>query len=220
LPSGTVILGVVDPGVGTDRRAIAFRTSEFICVGPDNGLFSYLLDPQAIETAVEISNPDYSSGMSSRTFHGRDIFAPAAAHLATGVPLSALGSNLDKLVELAQPVLEIVSQELIRGEVLYADHFGNLVTSIGKLSTQGSHLHLSPWIGSFAPIEFSSQYPLVSLPDGTTITLAGSFGDVPLDALTAYIGSAGLLEIAVNQGSASERTGLTRGHPIKLRLQG
>jgi hypothetical protein len=220
LPPGTVLLGVVDPGVGTARKAIAFRASNFICVGPDNGLFSYLFDRQSIDTAFEINNPEYSSGLSSTTFHGRDIFAPAAAHLATGVALRKLGPKVDRLVQLPHPVLEVIRQDLIQGEVLHADHFGNLVTSIGMLSGQHSHLRLNPWMKKTGPIEFADTDPVVLLPDGTRIPLTEAFGDVPPDSLTAYIGSAGLLEIAVHGGSASERTGLTRGQPIELRLRG
>jgi S-adenosylmethionine hydrolase len=217
LPSGTVILGVVDPGVGTERKAIAFRNDKFTCVGPDNGLFGYLLDEKALISAVELSNKEYQMKQASMTFHGRDIFAPAAAYLATGVPLTEFGPHIEALIRLPQPALKIEDGGVIRGEILYSDRFGNLVTSIGKLSRHGSILVCDPWIGENKLREIKTPDPSISLPDGSEIKLMKAFGDVPEGSLTAYIGSSGLLEIAVNSGSASESTGLQRGDHIELK---
>lgn len=220
LPSETVILGVVDPGVGTERKAIAFRNEQFTCVGPDNGLFSYLVDEQALNSVVELSNTEYQWGQASTTFHGRDIFAPAAAYLAAGVPLTEFGSHMEELIRLPQPVLQIEGGRLIRGEILYSDRFGNLVTSIGKLAQHGSILVCDPWIGDEKSHDIDTSDPTVSLPDGSEIKLMKAFGEVPEGSLTAYIGSSGLMEIAVNGGSASEITGLKRGQYIELKPQG
>jgi len=220
LPADTVILAVVDPGVGTDRKAIAFQNSNFTCVGPDNGLFTFLLDQQALESAVELTNPDYRSGFSSTTFHGRDIFAPAAAHIANGVALHELGDAVEQPVRLPSPRLEVDRPNSIRGEILYADRFGNLVTSIGVLAYQGSMFSLKPWVEGVDPLEVAEPDPAVALPDSTLLRLTNTFRDVPDGSLTAYIGSSGLLEIALNGGNASEHTGLQRGQTIELKLQG
>lgn len=220
LPVDTVILAVVDPGVGTNRRAIAFRNEKFTCVGPDNGLFTYLLDQKALDSVVELANPDYYSGFSSTTFHGRDIFAPAAAHLARGVALHEFGPQVDEPMRLPVPRLTMEEPDSVQGEVLYADRFGNLVTSIGVLAYSDAALLLEPWIEDAQSLEMTGTKPIVALPDGTLLRLSDAFGDVPEGTLTAYIGSAGLLEIAVNGGDASSATGLRRGEAIQLRLRG
>lgn len=220
LPAGTLILGVIDPGVGTDRKAIALRGSGFICIGPDNGLFSYLIDAESVHSAVELSNPRYHLDHSSTTFHGRDIFAPAAAHIANGVPLPELGPALDTLVTLPQPSLQVTEGHSIQGEILYADRFGNLVTSIGVLSRENTSLCFRPWIGATASFKLDDADPRVLLPDGSPAPFVEAFGAVTEGSLIAYIGSSGLLEIAVNSGSASEQTGFRRGQPVELKLKG
>ncbi len=130
-PPDTVHLAVVDPGVGTERRPIAVRTGRGTFVGPDNGLFSFVLAEMETWTAVELREPAYRLPLVSTTFHGRDIFAPAAAHLASGVPVEALGPVVNNLATLPLPRLEI-GESSLEGEILYADRFGNLVTSIGR----------------------------------------------------------------------------------------
>ena len=220
LPPGTVVLAVVDPGVGTDRKAVAFQTSRFTCVGPDNGLFSFLLDQGDPSRIVELSNPEYWSGLRSTTFHGRDIFAPAAAHLANGVRLEKLGPDLKQLLRIPDPILQIETGQPMQGEILYADRFGNLVSSIGVLSLRDQRLQLAPWISGYPPVEAKINNPIVLLPGGERVNFHSAFGEVPEGSLIAYIGSSGLLELAVNGGSASEITGLRRGERIELRLQG
>ena len=127
-PAGTVHLAVVDPGVGTTRRAIAIRAGGFYLVGPDNGLFTFALDGDGW-TAVALTAPEYRLANVSRTFHGRDVFAPAAAYLASGVPLERLGPTVSDPERLRRPACRLEDGELV-GEVLDADRFGNLRTSI------------------------------------------------------------------------------------------
>lgn len=220
LPEGSVVLGVVDPGVGTSRRAIAIHTGHLFCVGPDNGLFSYISQRHADESAVELTNSKYQLPEVSRTFHGRDIFAPAAAHIACGLPLDELGASVVDVQELSAPELNVQSEASVQGEILYADRFGNLVTSIGQLTRKARSLRLDPWIGGADPLELSIRDPYLTLPDGTPLPLVEAFADAPGNALTAYIGSAGLIEIAVNGGSAIERTGVQPGQTVELRTQG
>ncbi|MDF1500465.1 MAG: SAM-dependent chlorinase/fluorinase [Anaerolineales bacterium] len=219
LPTGSVILAVVDPGVGTNRRPIAIQSAEFTCVGPDNGLFTYLIGTEDCEI-VELSNPDHLLPVQSATFHGRDIFAPAAAYLVSGRLLSDLGPSLPSFQRLPAPELELAGTHILRGEILYADRFGNLITSIGRLSRAGDIIRLEPWTGNLGAQDLRCPDPVLALPDGVTIPLTNTFGDVGTHSLTAYIGSAGLLEIAVNGGSALECTGLQRGQTVELRTQG
>ncbi|NBD35651.1 MAG: hypothetical protein GVY30_06595, partial [Chloroflexi bacterium] len=131
-PEESVHLVVVDPGVGTQRRAIAARTAWGTLVGPDNGVFSYLWAATAPQQVVALQNTAYQRPQVSQTFHGRDIFAPAAAHLARGVPLAELGPAVSDLVRLPAPRLT-VSGTRLEGEVLHIDHFGNVITSVGCL---------------------------------------------------------------------------------------
>ena len=119
---------MVDPGVGTARRAIAVRAGGSYLVGPDNGLFTFALEGDGW-TAVSLTAPEYRLAEVSRTFHGRDVFAPAAAYLASGVPLERLGPAVSDPVRLRLPGCRLEGGELV-GEVLDADRFGNLLTSI------------------------------------------------------------------------------------------
>jgi len=138
-PTGTIHLVVVDPGVGSARRPIALRTENAFFVGPDNGVFSYVMASEKVKTIVELSEPRYRLPQVSYTFHGRDVFAPAAAYLAAGVPIAALGSPVIDPVIFPSPRLE-VGHCVVTGEVLHLDHFGNAITSIGRLDWDGDRL--------------------------------------------------------------------------------
>jgi S-adenosylmethionine hydrolase len=130
-PKKTVYTCVVDPGVGSSRRPIALSAGDWLFVGPDNGLFSYVLAEQTLHEAVELVNPAYRLPQISSTFHGRDIFAPAAAHLARGVALSDLGPRLapSDLYRL-DLALALRRDEHLEARVLHVDNFGNLITNI------------------------------------------------------------------------------------------
>jgi len=142
-PAHTVHLVVVDPGVGSTRRPIAVHTPHGLFVGPDNGVFSYVLAEQPTEAVVELVDPGYRLCQVSQTFHGRDIFAPAAAHLATGIPIDQFGPAVSDPVTLPPPAL-CIGPDVVSGEVLYVDHFGNAITSIGRLLWRGDELLLKP----------------------------------------------------------------------------
>jgi len=142
-PPGTIHLAVVDPGVGGTRRPIALRTPVGYFVGPDNGILSYVMACEPVEALVELADPRYRLPHVSHTFHGRDVFAPAAAHLAAGVPIAALGPPVADPVTFPPPRLE-VGPDGITGEVLHADRFGNVITSIGRLEWSEEELLLGP----------------------------------------------------------------------------
>jgi S-adenosylmethionine hydrolase len=215
-PPDTVHLAVVDPGVGTERRPVAVRTPAGTFVGPDNGLFSWVLERVPEWTAVEIREPAYQLPLASSTFQGRDIFAPVAAHLAAGVPLEKLGPRVEDPVWLPPPRLEI-SDFAAEGEVLYADRFGNLVTSIGYLVRSEDTLALKS--------AFGSQAVLPVFPAGDAGVVVGNvqlrgirrtYGEAAVGELLALVGSSGFLEIAVRQGSAAAALGAVPGTPVTL----
>jgi S-adenosylmethionine hydrolase len=218
-PPGTVHLVVVDPGVGSARRPIALRTPAGDFVAPDNGVLSYVMAREPMEALVELSDPRYRLPQISHTFHGRDIFAPAAAHLAAGVPIMSLGSPVSDPVTFSPPSVEITPAG-ITGEVLHADHFGNVITSIGLLAWSESDLILTP---AFRDIQRGERVRFRAA--GATVTVAGqeivgvhrTYAKVTPGETLALVGSEGHLEIAVREGSAAQRLGLHPGDTVILR---
>jgi len=218
-PPGTVHLVVVDPGVGSARRPIALRTPAGDFVAPDNGVLSYVMAREPVEALVELSDPRYRLSQISHTFHGRDIFAPAAAHLAAGVPILSLGSPVSDPVTFSPPSVEITPAG-ITGEVLHADHFGNVITSIGLLAWSESDLILTP-----AFREGQGGEPVRFRAAGAAVTVAGqeiagvhrTYAKVAPGETLALVGSEGHLEIAVREGSAAQRLGLHPGDTVILR---
>lgn len=217
-PPRTVHLVVVDPGVGGARRAIALRTPCGSFVGPDNGVFSYVMAEQPVDAAVELVDPRYHRPRVSQTFHGRDIFAPAAAHLAAGVPIDRFGPQVPDPVTIPLPHLQ-VNPGIVSGEVLHVDHFGNVITSIGRLVWQAEELTLKPAFRE-------AEAPQIHLRAGeASITMEGheiqglrrTYAEVePGDAL-ALVGSTGHLEISVREGSGARELGLQVGDSVELR---
>ena len=198
-PPGTVHLAVVDPGVGGARRPIAAQVGDFLYVCPDNGLLSHVLAQDTLTQAVALENPQFHLPHVSRTFHGRDIFAPVAAHLANGVPLETLGTALDTVqtFPLAHP---LVFGHTITSHVIYADVFGNLFTDLTE---------------DEAGPELSS---VVIEAGGTVIHgLSDSYSQAPEGEPLALFGSSGHLEIAVRDGNAREQLGMKVGDRVTIR---
>jgi len=220
LPPGTVLLGVVDPGVGTKRQAVAIKLPGLHCVGPDNGLFSFLLHSTETYEATTIMNPRFQLQTNSHTFHGRDIFAPAAAYLSQGISIAELGPVVPELVRIPNPLLEDLEPGSILGEILHSDHFGNLISSIGRFEGEGENTSFIPWIPSLSARTLNAQDFEVVLPQGDVVPLGGTFADVPQGEALAYIGSSGLLEIAINVGSAADSLGLSHGDEIIFKNRG
>jgi S-adenosylmethionine hydrolase len=219
-PEGTIFEVVVDPGVGTRRRAVAVAWSMRVFVLPDNGLLTYLLTSAPASKAVELVSPTFQLNPVSSTFHGRDIFAPASGHLARGIPMDDLGPPAGELVRFPLPRFTLEQGPKLEGEILHADRFGNLITSLGRLERKSNGIDLLPWL----PVLQETSLPLddlwLHLEDGSRLALKNTFGDVPEGVLVAYIGSEGLVEIAVNRGSAAEMLGLTPGSPVELVYEG
>ncbi len=202
-PEGSVFLCVVDPGVGTVRRAVALRAASRFFVGPDNGLFSYLLAGATVEAAVMLDNPRFHLPLPSATFHGRDIFAPCAAHLARGVALEALGSPLavDALVRFALPQPHWRGDELV-ARVLHVDRFGNLITDLGP-----------EYAGAIL------SHPEVTLRLGGHVVAdhARAFADGPEGRPYALRDSSGHIAIAFRNGSAASMLEVAVGNEVLVR---
>jgi S-adenosylmethionine hydrolase len=187
-PDGTVHVVVVDPGVGTGRAAIAVESADRLLVGPDNGVLSpALLVPGARAIALPIGQHAAS------TFHGRDVFAPAAAALAGGAVLTDLGPPHESPVVRRTPEPQRWSDGTLHGEVIAIDRFGNAITNC--LGLHGGTVEVA----------------------GLAIPLVRTYGLVPPGVVVAVLGSSGLIEIAERDGSAAQRLGLTRGAPVLLR---
>jgi len=213
-PDGTVHLVVVDPGVGTGRRAVALRHGEHWFVGPDNGLFPLVLEDKAPDAVVELDDPAFwRTPDPSTTFHGRDIFAPAAAHLAAGEPVEALGSPVDTLEPLrwARPT---AADRALQGWIMHVDHFGNCVTNIRR-STFVDALGLDdadPSVDAFPPVKGYAGNQVIER-IGTT------YGTVAEGDPLLLFGSTGFLEIAVNGGSAADLLDIQKGDSVKVVLE-
>lgn len=183
-PAGTIHVAVVDPGVGGERRAIAIELTDGVLVGPDNGIFTGLLAQRQVVQVVELTNTGYWRDPNpSNTFHGRDVFAPVAAHLATGVPLVELGDQIDPetLVKLPIPACTPTPNGFL-GAIQYIDRFGNVITNI-----PGEYVRGRNW---------SMVVGKRSIPGCLT------YSDVPSSSPLALIGSHGWVEIAINGGDA------------------
>lgn len=211
-PRGTIHVAVVDPGVGTERRALVIQTADATFVGPDNGLLSASLPdwarpapassgptrirlPAEVQ-AVQISNRRYFRPQVSATFHGRDIFAPVAAHLSLGVPLPEFGEPVDEI--LAFPAWRACLEEpgLMVGRVLYIDRFGNVITTVRETDLPGRQVWVQIASHHFAGLQRSYQ-------DGPEFVV--------------YIGSSGYLEIGRRNGNAAASLGIQPGERVMVR---
>jgi S-adenosylmethionine hydrolase len=197
-PEGTVFLAVVDPGVGSARRALGLEAGGYRFVAPDNGLLTTVLEREKGWRAVELTEPRYQRPAVSRTFEGRDRFAPAAAWLACGLALADLGGEVHDPVRLEIPAPRIDASG-ITGEIIRVDRFGNLVTNIDRRAID--------MLNAPAAVEIA----------GRQVLFTGSYSDVPAGSLCALIGSTGHLEVSVNGGNAAQLTGLGRRAALRVR---
>jgi S-adenosylmethionine hydrolase len=220
-PAGAVFLVVVDPGVGTSRRSMVLRfeagssSNHYWFVGPDNGLITFIA--RRMFEAWEITNPAYMLPGLSKTFHGRDIFAPAAAYLANGVPGPDFGPAIPNPEQLALPELKYTSPSTLAGEILHADTFGNLLTSLGRFERlENGNTRFIPWLPGLEEKIISSQGQVIRLTDGRLLSMSETFGEIPKGNCAALIGSSGLIELASNQASAADLLKLQSGEHIYL----
>ncbi len=206
-PPETVHIAVVDPGVGSTRRAIAIQLPNGFLVGPDNGIFSGVLENVEIENiiVVKLTNYDYwRTRTPSTTFHGRDIFAPVGAHLASGVTLENLGEkiNPESLVKL--PLNNITFRDsAIEGYIQHIDHFGNIITNIPSSYIEGKN-----WSVMINNNEDFSSYQ--------TIASGNTYADCKPGRLIAIVGSHGFVEIAANGSSAQSQLNFEYGDKVQI----
>ena len=201
-PQGTVFLCVVDPGVGSARRGLAAEAAGYRFVAPDNGLLTMVFKEAAPRQVVELTDRQYARPTISRTFEGRDRFAPAAAWLAKGIELRALGTPLTTWEMLDVPEPRAAGRQL-SGIVLRVDRFGNLVTNIDRRSFEA--------FAAGGAIEIEVAGHLIA-------RVVDTYAEAASGSACALFGSSDHLEIAIAGGSAAERLGLRRGAPVLVRL--
>jgi S-adenosylmethionine hydrolase len=198
--SGTVHMAVVDPGVGTARAIVAAKYSGQFVLAPDNGLLSLVHRDFVLEELRVVQNVTLFRKTVSATFHGRDIFAPVAGHIAKTGRLADVGPVTDRLSLLDLPEPAVASDGRVRGQILYIDHFGNALTNIRLADLERAarrRSHLAIRVGDY-----------------DVGSLRQAYGEVPAGTPVALVGSAGTLEIAVNLGSAAKQLGLVAGQEV------
>ncbi len=199
-PRGTIHVAVVDPGVGGRRRPIVVETEGYLFVGPDNGLFTMALHNERIKRIIHITEKEYMLPAVSHTFHGRDIFAPVAAHLSKGVSPEEVGSPVADLQRVEVP-LPVVKGDRIEGEVIHVDTFGNLITNIDEAALEGAD-----------PRSLKVEL------EGITIEgLSESYEEGRTGRAIAIVGSTGYLEIACYMKRAEKMLGATLGQKVVVR---
>jgi S-adenosylmethionine hydrolase len=199
-PAGTIFVALVDPGVGSGRRGIAVDTGDYRFVAPDNGVLTAVLRETPARKIIEITERRYARPTVSRTFEGRDRFAPAAAWLAKGIQLSALGRAVTDVQRLEIPAPEI-GTDAIRGVVLRVDRFGNLVTNIDRKAIER--------LGQASGLAIDAGGQHIA-------RLVATYAELPADGVGALFGSTDHLELAAPSSSAAERLGLTRGAAVTV----
>ena len=202
-PRNTVHLAVIDPGVGTKRRPVIFQTNRSLYVGPDNGLLVLSAQTDGIKHVYQITNERYLLPKVSRTFHGRDVFAPVAARLACGIKPNSFGSEMKNYVKpsFVEPT---VRGRKISGEVLHIDSFGNIITNISASLLQ--EIHATE--GAYLKVELGTRI--------ATLKLCKAYGEAPAGTPLSIIGSHNFLEISINVGNAGEKFGVKTGDSIKI----
>ena len=196
-PRGTIHVAVVDPGVGSRRGAILVQTSDYFFLGPDNGILSWALKREKIQSVRRLENEKYFLLPVSQTFHGRDVFAPVAAHLSEGVPLKNFGPEQKEFIRLPWPEPKRLAGKL-QGEIIYIDRFGNAITNLN-----------SEWL---ADLDAAKVYILAA---GHRLSgVKGFYQEAPAGRAVALVSSSGFLEIAVNGGSAAAKLRLRIGDKV------
>jgi S-adenosylmethionine hydrolase len=205
-PGGTTFLAVVDPGVGSARRALAMEAGGQRFVGPDNGIFTIVLAEQPSARVHEITNAGLFRSQVSATFHARDVFGPVAGRLAGGMDLAEVGPPLSDPVRLDFERSRQKGPGEWEANVLHVDRFGNLITTFTQEELEGILAAVS-----------GDPTELVVVVEGTVLPLVRTYSDVCEGEGCAVLGSSGRLEVSVNRGSAARQLGAARGAPVRVR---
>jgi S-adenosyl-L-methionine hydrolase (adenosine-forming) len=205
-PPGTVHLVVVDPGVGSDRRAVIVESGEHLFVGPDNGVFSLVLCKDHNASVRQVTNSAYFLPSISATFHGRDIFSPVAAALANGVSPAVLGPAIQNPVCFELGRNDVTAEGAVRGSIIHIDRFGNCVTSFRSDEMK---------------IDFATHAFSVRVKDIVIRELVGYYEEGNADTREPFLiaGSAGYLEISIARSSAARELNIATGESIILECQ-
>lgn len=205
LPAGSVVVAVVDPGVGTKRRPVLCGTrSDRWFVGPDNGVFTHVLAEQGLREAYVLTETAYFAPRVSSTFHGRDIFGPVAAHLASGVPANHFGPRVETLVTFPVNPPRTVDHAAV-GEIVHIDHFGNIITNVAPDLLEG--------------LQIGQQLLVTIIERRWTVPFCSTYGMQPEGKLMALVSSNDTLEIALTQGNASAHIKAPVGTAITFQRQ-
>jgi len=200
-PAGTIHVAVVDPGVGSQRRVLVGRYGDSLLVVPDNGLLTFVHREHPVEALHVAEDRRFFLSRVSSTFHGRDVLAPLAAHLALGVRPDRFGRSAERIELLDIPFRAVRSGEGFAGHVLHVDRFGTLVTNVQASQLDETPGRAGAWHVSVDGVDLGA--------------LKATFADVPKGEPVAFVGGGGFVEIAVNQGRAVDRFG--RNPPVDVR---
>ncbi len=197
-PRRTIHLAIVDPEVGGERKPILLQTKNYFFVGPDNGLFTWVAAKDGVDRVIHLTNPKYFLSSVSSTFHGRDIFSPVAAHLSLGIRPESFGTRMDQWATFDLKKPEEKGKRLL-GEVLFIDHFGNLISNVDRQRF----------------FDFVKGRPFViQIGKKKILKVRQSYWEGQKGEIIALFGSVGFLEIAVREGNAQQRLKMGRGDPI------
>lgn len=202
-PDESIFVSVVDPGVGTERAILCMRSNRQVFLAPDNGLLSVIAEESGYEEVRRVTAQEYFLKVASTTFHGRDIFAPVAAHLAAGLEPSKLGPPAPRIRKLRLPKPVRTAEGSLRSEIIYIDQFGNLITNLPRATLE-------------ANLEVPLEQVEVRVKRRAICGLCRTYADRQEGTLLALIGSSGYLEVAVNRGSAAELLGCEKGDTVTL----
>ncbi len=203
-PRGTIHIAVADPGVGTARRPIVAATEGYYFVGPDNGVFSFAFEVEAPTQVITITAPHYLRSTVSATFHGRDVFAPVAAHLARGIDISNFGEPVTDYVSLDLPKPKVAPDGSVRAAVAHVDRFGNVVLNVPRSALEELKERLGA--SGFAAVAGAAQ-----------VTASfGTYGQAPAGSPFLLYNSSDMVEIAANQARAGDLLKLRAGDPVVL----
>jgi S-adenosylmethionine hydrolase len=200
-PPGTVHIAVVDPGVGSTRKPIVIETERYYFVGPDNGVLSLAIRDEKIKNTFHITNKELLLPQISSTFHGRDIFAPVAAHLSLGMEASKVGEAISNMRQLNIPAPKVEGAS-VSGRIIHIDRFGNLITNINYTDIK----------------DLDADLTRVTVDAGQIVLrgIHGTYSSVGSGELIALISSSGFLEIAANMARAVDALGSRPGDSIRV----
>jgi hypothetical protein len=201
-PKGTIHIVVVDPGVGSDRKILCLKTEDYIFLAPDNGVLSFIVASEESPSIREVTNSKLFLPEVSNTFHGRDIFAPVAAHLSKGIERKDLGERVDKVNEIDLPKPIRSPGGMLTAEIIYIDGFGNLITNVNKELVDR--------------MKIKAERVAITMGRKRINGICKSYADVGANEALAIFGSFGYLEISINRGSARDVLDLKKGDKLDL----